>query len=149
MRGRVAYLETHVLSADPMELVCLLYQHASDAVQDARQYLAAGQIAERSNAISKAVGILGELTGSLNREAGGTICTNLEQLYEYMTLRLTEANVRQQDGPLAEVASLLATLGQAWHETRARQAAVQVTPAAPPTAWQESNLEPAVQGWSA
>jgi len=161
MKGREAYLETHVLAADPLELVCLLYQHGADAVQDARQFLASGNIAARGKAISKAIAILGELTSSLNREAGGTIVSNLEQLYEYMTLRLTEANVRQQDGPLAEVQSLLNTLGQAWHETRARQSApvhaaapvhpeVPAHPAAPPVlAWQESNLEPATHGWSA
>ncbi|MBZ5575018.1 MAG: flagellar export chaperone FliS [Acidobacteriia bacterium] len=159
MKGRAAYLETHVLSADPMELVCLLYQHGADAVQDARQYLASGDIAARAKAISKTIAILGELTASLNREVGGAIGSNLEQLYNYMTLRLTEANVRQQDGPLAEVQSLLTTLGQAWQETRARQSAVAVhpavpapdTPATPPAAaaWQETDLEPATHGWSA
>ena len=149
MEGRQAYLETHVLSADPMELVCLLYQHAVDAVQDARHHLASGNIGGRAKAISKAVAILGELTSSLNREAGGSISNNLEQLYEYMTLRLTEANVRQEDAPLAEVGSLLTTLSQAWNEARAQQSAATLPAAPPPVAWQESNLEPAAHGWSA
>ena len=150
MRGREAYLQTHVLSADPVELVCLLYQHAADSVREARASLARGDIGARAKAISKAIGILGELNGALDRKVGGTISTSLEQLYSYMTLRLTEANVRQQDAPLAEVESLMNTLGQAWQETRARQsaAAAHVT-APPPAAWQESNLDPAVRAWSA
>jgi hypothetical protein len=40
------------------------------------------------------------------------------------------------------------TLGQAWREARTRQLAVQPAPVMP-AAWQESNLEPAAQGWSA
>jgi len=151
MLGRAAYLEAHVLSADPLELVCLLYQHAIDAVQDARTHLAGGNIAARAKAISKAIGILGELTSALNPEVGGSIGSNLKQLYEYMTLRLTEANIRQQDGPLAEIERLLNTLGQAWNETRARQTVtVNAAPLVPPAAaWQETHLEAAAHGWSA
>jgi len=142
-----AYL-ANVLSADPMELVCLLYQHAQDAVREARRHLAVRDIAARGKAISKAVALIGELNSSLDHKAGGAISANLKQLYEYMTRRLTEANIRQQDGPLAEVESLLATLSQAWQEARAREAkASQPVPAAP--VWQESNLEPAAHGWSA
>jgi flagellin-specific chaperone FliS len=68
-----------------------------------------------------------------------------------MTLRLTEANIRQEDGPLAEAESLLATLSQAWEEARAKQVPGQQpeTPAAPAPVWQETNLEPAAHGWSA
>ena len=144
-----AYL-ANVVSADPMELVCLLYQHALGAVQDARRHLKGGDIAARGKAISKAVGILGELTSSLDHNAGGTISTNLEQLYAYMSLRLTEANIRKQDAPLAEVESLLNTLNQAWREAKGKQAVAVEPPAAPnPGAWQESQLEPAGQGWSA
>ena len=55
-----AYL-ANVLSADPMELVCLLYRHALDNVREARRHLANHDIAERAKAISKAIAIIGEL----------------------------------------------------------------------------------------
>ena len=94
--------------------------------------------------------ILGELTSSLDHNAGGTISTNLEQLYASMSLRLTEGNIQKQDGPLAEVENLLSTLNQAWREARAKQAPAVATPAPPtPAVWQESQLEPAGHGWSA
>ena len=141
-----AYL-ANVLSADPMELVCLLYQHAQDAVREARQHLANRDIAARGRAISKAVALIGELNSSLDHKVGGSISSNLKQLYEYMTLRLTEANIRQQEAPLIEVESLLATLSQAWQEARAREAKTPQPVAAP--VWQESSLEPATHGWSA
>jgi flagellar protein FliS len=147
---RQAYLETRVLSADPLELICLLYQHATEAVRDARVHLASGEIALRSRAISKAIGILDELNASLNHAAGGAISSNLEQLYSYMTVRLTEANMRKQEAPLAEVESLLSTLAEAWKQTRAQQAESSQPPAQLPVeAWQESGDALAAHTWSA
>lgn len=145
-----AYL-ANVLSADPMELVCLLYQHAQDAVRDARQHLKNRDIAARGKAISKAVALIGELNGSLDHNAGGAISANLKDLYGYMTRRLTEANLKQQDAPLAEVESLLSTLGQAWQEARAQQAtASHAAPTGTVPVWQqESALEPVAHDWSA
>lgn len=150
MIWKEAYL-ANVISADPMELVCLLYGHALNAVRDARRHLANREIAERGRAISKAIAIIGELNGSLDHPAGGAISANLENLYSYVIMRLTEANIRQQDGPLAEVESLLNTLSQAWQEARSRQAAIPPTPApeTPAELWQESGLEPAAHDWSA
>ena len=43
-----AYLESRVLSANPLELICILYQFALDSVRDARRHLAAGDIVARS-----------------------------------------------------------------------------------------------------
>ena len=147
---RQAYLETRVLSADPLELICMLYQHAIEAVRDARVHLASGEIALRSGAIAKAIGILDELNVSLDHAAGGAISSNLEQLYNYMTVRLTEANIRKQEAPLAEVETLLSTLAEAWKETRARQSDSSLPPAKLPVeAWQESGDALAAHTWSA
>jgi flagellar secretion chaperone FliS len=111
-----AYLENRVLSAEPLELVQMLYQAAIGAVQDARHHLANGKIMERSRAITKACTILIELTASLNREAGGELAQRLGSLYDYMRRKLIEANFRQSDEPLGEVLSLLATISEGWAE---------------------------------
>lgn len=145
-----AYLEAHVLSADPLELICLLYQHAIDQVQQARRYLASGEIAKRCQAISKALATVTEFNNSLDHQAGGAISRNLEQLYCYMTLRLTEANLRRDDKALAEVESLLETLASGWKETRARQAAsLQAPLPVPVEAWQAAGDAGDAHAWSA
>lgn len=110
-----AYLESRVLSAGPLELVRILYQTATGAVGDARRYLGTGDVLARSRSISKASEALLELTGSLDFERGGEIAHRLAQLYDYMLRRLTEANFKQDDTPLAEVVSLLTTLSEAWN----------------------------------
>ncbi|PWU01368.1 MAG: flagellar export chaperone FliS [Terriglobia bacterium] len=108
------YLEERVLSADPMELVRILYQAAIGAVQDARRHLAAGRIAERSRSISRASSILLELAAALDRDRGGEIADRLAALYEYLQGKLWQANCEQSDPPLAEVLGLLSTLAEGW-----------------------------------
>ena len=112
-----AYLESRVLAANPLELICMLYQCALDSVRDARRHLAARDIVARSRAVCRAVGAISELEGSLNHAEGGAISQNLAELYQYIRQRLTEANMLQKDAPLAEVESLLTTLSEAWKET--------------------------------
>lgn len=109
-----AYFESRVLSADPLELVRMLYRAATNAVQDARHHLAAGEICRRSRCISRACGILTELMSSVDRERGGEIAQQLVLLYDYMQRRLVDANIRQADEPLAEVLGLLLTLEEGW-----------------------------------
>jgi flagellar protein FliS len=109
-----AYLESRIESAEPVQLIRLLYQGALAAVRDARRHLASGDIASRSRAVSKAFAIVMELTASLDRERGGEIAVRLMQLYDYVQRRLLEANARQQDEPLAEVLGLLTSLSEAW-----------------------------------
>src|SRR5271157_3097509 len=116
--GHDAYLESRVLAADPVELVSLLYQACTQAVREARCYLAAGQIAERSREINKACAIVIELATSLDHERGGEISQRLALLYDYMERRLLQANMQQSDAPLADVLGLLTTLSEAWAGVR-------------------------------
>jgi len=113
-QGHKSYLENEVLSADPLKLVLLLYRGAIDAIYSARQHLAKREIRERSKAITKAQLIVFELARSLDLEKGGSLATELARLYQYIGRRLVDANVHQQDAPLAEVGELLTTLLEGW-----------------------------------
>jgi flagellar protein FliS len=114
MNWKTAYLESRILSASPLELINILYEHATIEIQEARQSLARGDVAARSRSISKAIAIIGELRSSLDHEAGGEIASNLGRLYRYMCVRLTAGNLNQSDAPLAEVERLLGSVGIAW-----------------------------------
>ena len=143
------YLEERVLSADPVELVDLLYHAAITAVGEARRHLAEGRILPRARSISKACEILLELTTSLDYERGGEMSVWLAQLYGYMHRRLVDANFQQSDAPLAEVAGLLATLTEGWAAVKS----VNTRTVAPETAWMhamspEPELAQASGGWS-
>jgi flagellar protein FliS len=114
MIGKAAYLESRILSADPVELVAILYEHAILYTGHARECLAKRDIAGRSEKIARVIGIIGELDSSLNHSAGGEISANLARLYQYIRQRLVMANLQQQDEPLAEVERLLGTISEAW-----------------------------------
>jgi flagellar protein FliS len=114
MNWKTAYLESRILSASPLDLVNILYEHAILEIHQARQSLARGDVAARSGSVSKAIAIIGELQSSLDFEAGGEIAANLGQLYQYMRAQLTAGNLRQSDAPFAEVTRLLESLGDAW-----------------------------------
>jgi flagellar protein FliS len=110
------YLEATVLSADPIELVRILYRTAIDSVHNARMYLAAGEVGARSRAISKAVAVLVELTFCLKSDADPRLARNLTELYDFMQRRLLTANLDQSDAPLAEVVGLLENLSEGWEK---------------------------------
>jgi flagellar protein FliS len=111
-----AHIEASLLTAEPIELVRTLYRGALDAVSEARACLAVSDAAGRSAAVSKAVNILRELAFSLNPASEPAMARNLLELYDYMQRRLLAAHLERSEAPLAEVASLLATLAEAWDQ---------------------------------
>jgi len=143
-----AYLENRILSADAIELVNLLYQACTAAVREARQHLGSGEIVARSRSISKASGILIELTTALDHERGGEISQRLAQLYDYMLRRLTEANLQQSDAPLAEVLGLLSTLSEAWAGLKRAEAPVPLAASPWAQAGQQETSSGVSAGWS-
>lgn len=124
------YFEAEVLNADPLRLVSLLYRGAGEAIAAARAALASGNIPERSKQILKAWEIVFELGRSLDHEQGGAIAQQLAELYAYVGQRLLDANAQQEDAPLAEAASILGTLAEAW-QTVQQQHSAGVQPSGP------------------
>jgi flagellar protein FliS len=108
------YFEQKILSVDPIELIRLVYQRARSCVADAREHLRHKRILERSAAINRAYMAIHELLSALQPEVAPELCGRLQSLYLYMQKRLLEANMRQEDPPLAEVLKLLTTLEEGW-----------------------------------
>ncbi|HEY6392890.1 MAG TPA: flagellar export chaperone FliS [Bryobacteraceae bacterium] len=108
------YFEEEVLAANPLQLVRLLYRGALDSIAAARRHLRLGEIRRRSDAISKAMAIVTELSRSLDPRMSGELGVSLAELYGYVQSLLIEANIQQSDPPLAEAETLLATLLEGW-----------------------------------
>jgi len=137
------YLESRVMAADPVELIHILYEHGLVQLRSAREALAKADILGSSRAISKTLAILGELEGSLDFNAGGSISRNLGRLYQYMRRRLVDGNAQRQDEVLAEVESLMRTLDAGW---TAMQHATSLPSALP---YSHAVTESAEHTWSA
>ncbi|HYZ83338.1 MAG TPA: flagellar export chaperone FliS [Bryobacteraceae bacterium] len=119
-----SYLETEVMTAEPVRLIELLYQGVLKSVAEAEYALATGDILARGKAITKAQLILGELSGSLDHSVGGQLSGELAKLYEYMVYRLSCAHQQQTAEPLQEVGNLVRTLLEGWQGVRAAESPV-------------------------
>ena len=108
-------LETGVLAASPHQLIVLLYEGAELAVRMAIRHIQAGNLTEKSAAITQASAIILEgLRGALDFKQGGDIAKQLDGLYDYMNQRLMLAHLNNQTAPLEEVLGLLRELHGAW-----------------------------------
>ena len=115
------YEQNRILGASPVELVRILHDAAVNSVRDAVYYLRSGDIAGRSRAINKAQMIILELATSLDRAEHQEYPERLLALYDYLLMRLSEANVKQIEEPLAEVCRLLTTLQEGWEGAAASE----------------------------
>jgi len=133
-RGVNAYakvgLETGVAAASPHKLIVMLYDGAMVALLSAINNMKSSDIAAKGASISKAITIIDNgLRASLDKSAGGEIAENLDALYDYMSRRLLQANLKNDVGAVEEVHGLLSNLREAWVTIGDKAAPV---PAAPP-----------------
>lgn len=108
-------LETSVSGATPYDLVKLLLDGFFDALAQARGALRDGDIALKGRALNRAVRIVEEgLKASLDLQSGGELAHNLNDLYAYVSVRLTHANLKNDVAALDECSRLLSPVREAW-----------------------------------
>jgi len=107
-------LEAEVNNANPHRLIQLLYTGALERLAVAQGAMECKDISLKGEQISKAISIIGGLRASLDLEAPGELPANLDQLYEYMEVRLLQASTANNQELLAEVIELLKTLKSGW-----------------------------------
>lgn len=113
-----AYATTQTYSsvayADPHSLITQMFDGALKRIAQAKGAIERKEIANKGKCISQAVAIIGSLEGCLDYEKGGELSRNLGDLYEYMNLRLAEANLNSDIEKLNEVSKLLLEIKSAW-----------------------------------
>jgi flagellar secretion chaperone FliS len=142
------YREVAVKTANPLQLVVMLYDAALCSLKEAREHIDRKDIASRSRSINKCISIISELQSCLNLKTGGEIAGSLDRLYNYMKRRIFCANVEQSSQPLVEIEDLLENLRSAWSEVATQTQGITnqaeasplshkgMTPIAPPEAMQ-------------
>ncbi len=108
--------QTGVASATPHRLIEMLFEGVMDALAQARGALRSGQVEVKSRALSRAARIVDEgLRAALDLRDGGELAADLHALYGYLTMRLTAANLRNDETAIDECQRLLVPLQDAWH----------------------------------
>lgn len=119
-------VETAVSEANPHQLVNLLLDGLLKNIGTARAALQRGDIATKGKQITNAVRILDEgLKPALDLAKGGDIAANLNGLYGYCSLRLTEANLRNDDAALADVLRVIEPVADGWKQIGGQVLAMQ------------------------
>ncbi len=104
-----------VAQASPHGLVALLFEGYFAALNRARGAMRAGEIGAKGSAIGHAVRIVDEgLRAALNLSQGGNLAADLDDLYAYVCLRMTQANLQNDEAALDECMRLMTPLREAW-----------------------------------
>lgn len=108
-------IETGVSGASSHQLITLLFNGALDCIAQAKGAMQARNIEAKCQAIVKSVRIVDEgLKAGLNMTSGGELAQHLHALYSYITMRLTQANLRNDADALDECTRLLTPIRDAW-----------------------------------
>jgi flagellar protein FliS len=107
-------LETDVQGASPHRLVSMLFDGVFDAMSQARAGIESGNTELKNRSLSRAVRILDEgLKASLNMQAGA-LASDLNDLYAYLCMRLTKANLHGDIAAIEECQRILTPVRDAW-----------------------------------
>ncbi len=104
----------HVEQADPHTLISLVMQHILGNLAAAKGAIERKEIENKNKMLTKVIGLIGELQNSLDMEQGGELSENLYGLYGYMISQVTQANIKNDVEPLAEVSTLIAEIKSGW-----------------------------------
>ncbi len=114
VRGLASYRQTEVQSRTPLELVTMLYDGALRFMAVARDAIVRKDIPARRDALNRTMAIVSELQSALNLQAGGDVAVDLDRLYEYASVRLLDAAMRNDVGPVDEVRRIFEILRDGW-----------------------------------
>ena len=103
-----------IAADDPHHLILMLMDGAMQRIAAARGCLERRDLAQKAQLLQRAVAIVAELRGSLDRRQGGALAHNLDELYDYIARQLMRANAENKAEYLDEAASLLAEVRSAW-----------------------------------
>ena len=116
--GLSAYTQTNIESiiheATPHKLIEMLFKGAKDALAQAVGAIERKDFEAKSKKISKAAEIILNLQTYLDKEKGGEVADNLNELYTYMATTLIDANRLNDASKVREVAGLLETVSDGW-----------------------------------
>jgi flagellar protein FliS len=114
MSQLAAYKDNTVSTQNKGRLIVLLYDGAIKFLKLAIKEMESGNQETKGQYINRAADIITELNAILDMEKGGEIAVNLRKLYNFMSDRLTQANIKQDPNMVRDVIKLMEELNQGW-----------------------------------
>ena len=115
-RAARSYQNVFLESASPAKLLDELYERLLRDIRDAAQAMMSGDVVKKGECISHALAIVTELAGALDHHKAPELCARLFGLYDFVTHRLTKANIHNDPKWLTEAQPVIVTLRDAFRE---------------------------------
>lgn len=102
--------------SNPHKLIAMLLEGAHDRLTRALGHIEREEVAAKGENLSRAAAIFEHLRGSLQHGLDdGGLAENLDSLYDYMSRRITEANLYNDPDRIHEVVGLLGEIRAGWN----------------------------------
>ena len=109
-----AYQENSVLTASPGDLTLMLYNGCLKFLNLAKKAIEEKNITEKNTHLQKAQNIINELMVTLNMDI--EISKQMMALYDFVRIKLIEANVKNDLAALEEAESIMIEFRDTWKE---------------------------------
>ncbi|MCX7771305.1 MAG: flagellar export chaperone FliS [Proteobacteria bacterium] len=117
--ARNSYMETVVKNtSNCVELLIMLYDGAIDFLNKGKKAIQENNLQEKIDNLFRVTRIIEELLASLNKNAGGKIAENLEELYIFSLQEISKANLKNDIKSLEVVEKILLELRDAWRQIK-------------------------------
>lgn len=128
MRTGKSYLEAEVMSSSPEQLVPMVYRALLKNLRRAVDQIESGDIAGKSESVSKATAIILELAASLDMSQGD-ISRQLSSLYQYFLTEIEAASRTLDASRFGPTIEMISRLEEAWANAAAEVATAPPQPA--------------------
>ena len=115
---RVAYRQAAGQNANPVHLIVLLYEQLVEDLRRAAAAIDQRDAEARTNHLSHAMEVLGELEASLDMKAGQEVARNLAHFYEVLRSGLLQVQFHPDRRVVERYISNLISMREAWVEVQ-------------------------------
>lgn len=107
-------IEAELNVATPYRVTQMLFDGLIERLNQAKGYMASGDMAKKALYVSKAQGILNGLQSAIDPSYDEELGFRIISLYEYMKLRINDANTSNDPAPIDEVLRMFTPIKEAW-----------------------------------
>jgi flagellar protein FliS len=107
---RKVSLDSEISVASPHRIIQMMFAGGLERLAQSRYAIENRDMNNKGLFIGKAIGIVNGLNNSLNMDEGGEIAGNLSQLYDFIIMKVTEANLKNDTQAIDDAVAVLRTL---------------------------------------
>ncbi|HTS77888.1 MAG TPA: flagellar protein FliS [Bryobacteraceae bacterium] len=144
-RMRRDYLESRILSAQPVEIVAMLFQVATTSLAEAIENLKSGDRFARSRAVTRAEQAIHELLIALDHSVHPAFSRTSADLYRYALARIVAGHARESEQAFREALAVLQPLESAWMDLKVRSGGEPLEPSVEESPEEPKMRSPAVK----